>query len=90
MRSFWRPGGSPVARALEFEASDAHALVDVCYHAMLGRSPDERGLMAYSAMIHEKPDRETLIAVVRSISMSDEARDFREHHLSTRGGGSRR
>lgn len=90
MRSFWRPGGSPVARALDFEASDAHALVDVCYHAILGRSPDERGLVAYSTMIHERPERETLIAVLRSISMSEEARDFREHHLSTRRGGSGR
>jgi hypothetical protein len=73
----------PVARALQFGASDAHALVDVCYHAILGRAPDPRGLSAYADLIGRTPDRETLIAVVRSLAMSEEAREYREHHLAT-------
>ena len=68
---------------MQFGASDAHALVDVCYYAILGRAPDQKGLTSYADMIGRTPDRETLIAVVRSIVMSEEARDYREHHLST-------
>jgi hypothetical protein len=75
-----------VARALDFHTSDAAAFVDVCYHAILGRAPDQGGLKAYVDKISATPDREALIATVRSIVMSEEAREFREHHLSTRRG----
>lgn len=85
LRPFRRADHGSVTRALAFGASDAHALIDVCYHAVLGRPPDDAGLAAYCGMIHDKPDRETLIAVVRSIAMSEEARDYREHHLSLQG-----
>lgn len=83
LRPFKRAGEGPVARGLAFGASDAHAFIDVCYHAILGRVPDDAGLAAYCGMLHDSPDRETLIAVVRSIAMSEEARDYREHHLSS-------
>lgn len=79
-----RVGAAPVAKALEFDSSDANAFVDVCYHAMLGRAPDAPGLRSYASLIARSPDRETLIAVVRSIAMSEEARDFREHHIARR------
>lgn len=82
LRPFRRISEGSVSRALSFGASDAHALVDVCYHALLGRAPDEVGLVTYCGMIHDSPDRERLIAVVRSIAMSEEARDYREHHLA--------
>ncbi|OWK33534.1 DUF4214 domain-containing protein [Sphingomonas dokdonensis] len=81
-RPFKREAEGSVAKALSYGASDAQALVDVCYHAVLGRAPDPAGLTAYCGMIHDRPDRETLIAMVRSIAMSEEARDYREHHLS--------
>jgi len=71
-----------VARALEFGVSDADAFIDVCYHAILGRQPDAHGLQSYATLIARSPDRETLIAVIRSIAMSEEARKYREHHLS--------
>ncbi|WBH15339.1 DUF4214 domain-containing protein [Sphingomonas radiodurans] len=76
--------GASIARALDFGASDATAFVDVCYHAILGRAPDQKGSASYAEMITSAPDRETLIAVVRSIAMSEEARDYREHHLASR------
>ena len=79
-----RGKGASVSRALDFGASDAAAFVDVCYHAILGRAPDQKGSASYADMITNMPDRETLIAVVRSIAMSEEARDFREHHLASR------
>ena len=76
-------GSGPVAQALDFGATDAAAFVDVCYHAILGRAPDRAGLSSYAEMIARTPDRETLIAVLRSIAMSVEARDYREHYLAS-------
>lgn len=75
---------APVARALTFASSDALGFVEVCYYAILGRAPDPRGLASYAGMIAKAPDRETLIAVLRSIAMSEEAREYREHYLAHR------
>lgn len=72
----------PVGAALNFSDCEAKAFVDVCYHAMFGRAPDTSGLMHYRDLILKAPNRETLIAVVRSMTMSEEASKFREHHLS--------
>ena len=77
-----RAGSGAIARALEFGVSDADAFVDICYHAILGRPPDSHGLQSYATMIARSPNRETLIAIIRSIAMSEEARKYREHHLS--------
>lgn len=76
--------GSPVARALDFGSTEAAAFVDVCYHAILGRAPDKTGLAAYADLIDKQRDREALIAVLRSIAMSQEARDYREHYMAHR------
>ena len=83
-KPFNRAGSAAVAKALEFAGADSEAFIDVCYHAILGRAPDAQGLQAYSGMIARSPDRETLIAVVRSIAMSEEARKYRDHHLAQR------
>ncbi|WP_144037273.1 DUF4214 domain-containing protein [Sphingomonas sp. TZW2008] len=74
-----------VGTALNFSDCEAKAFVDVCYHAMFGRAPDASGQKHYRDLILKAPNRETLIAVVRSMAMSQEARDFREHHLSMHG-----
>lgn len=71
-----------VGKALNFSDCEAKAFVDICYHAIFGRAPDASGLGQYREMILKAPDRETLIAVVRSMVMSEEARKFREHHLA--------
>ena len=44
-----------VARALGFAPNDAVAFVDVCYHAILGRAPDGKGLASYADMIVKSP-----------------------------------
>jgi hypothetical protein len=76
-------GDGKVQRALAFTDCEAKAFVDVCYHAIFGRAPDPGGLRQYRELILKNPDREGLIAVVRSMAMSEEAREFREHHLAT-------
>ncbi|WP_085808845.1 DUF4214 domain-containing protein [Sphingomonas sp. TZW2008] len=75
-------GAGGVTKALQHGNSDTETFIDICYHAILGRAPDRIGLSSYGKMIAEAPNRETLIAVVRSIAMSEEARKYRDHHLA--------
>lgn len=77
-------GVGGVAKALQQGNSDTETFIDICYHAILGRAPDRVGLSNYGKMIADAPNRETLIAIVRSIAMSEEAREYREHHLAMR------
>ncbi|QNE32137.1 DUF4214 domain-containing protein [Sphingomonas sp. NBWT7] len=82
LKSVKAGGAGGVMKALQYGNSDTEAFIDICYHAILGRAPDQVGLRNYGTMIAAAPNRETLIAVVRSIVMSEEAGKYRDHHLS--------